>query len=503
VAADSAVFLLVYYVVFAFPSGRLTGRFEQAVLGAWGLYFLAAIVPWLLFTPVIAGGAPLAGCTAACPSNAFLVADRPTIAAPFGTDMSYGTIVIAIATLACLLYRLARSSRPRRRALLPVYVPAVLLTVPVLIFHGAVTRHLHLDPGTIDAVGWFLTVGWVALPYGFLLAIVQTRFFAAAALTAIVGKLVDTPNAPQLRRILADALDDPSLELEFPVDRAGGFVDSSARHVGPAPAAGRSATAVRRNGDLVAVIVHDEALKTDPELVATAGQALLLAIENGRLTTELESKSAELQTSRARIVEAGDAERRRIERDLHDGAQQHLVALRIRVGLASELAEADPEVVRRLADLGTEVEEILDELRDLAHGLDPPALRDFGLRQALTSVVRRSTPPAGLKVEAPGRYGEDVERAVYFCCLEGLQNVAKHAGPGAKAAIRIWEHDHELRFEISDDGVGCDLESVRGSGRGHSNMTERMASVRGSLAVESAPGRGTTFTGRVPVAHGR
>src|SRR6185369_10569055 len=108
-----------------------------------------AVVPWLFFTPVIYGGAPLAGCTAACPANALLIADRPTIAAPFGSDMSYGTIAISSATLACLLYRLASATRPRRRALLPVYIPAVMLTVPALIFHGAVTRHLDLDPTTI------------------------------------------------------------------------------------------------------------------------------------------------------------------------------------------------------------------------------------------------------------------------------------------------------------------------------------------------------------------
>jgi hypothetical protein len=194
VSADSAVFLLVYYVVFAFPDGRL-GRLETVILGAWVLYFFAAVVPWLLFTPVISGGAPLAGCNAACPTNALLIADRPSIAEPFGADMSWGTIAIASATLACLLYRLATATRPRRRALLPVYIPAVMLTVPALIFHGAVVRHLHLSPTTLSLTSGRSPSVWIALPYGFLLAAMLATLFAAAALKMIVGRLVESPSA--------------------------------------------------------------------------------------------------------------------------------------------------------------------------------------------------------------------------------------------------------------------------------------------------------------------
>ena len=244
--------------------------------------------------------------------------------------------------------------------------------------------------------------------------------------------------------------------------------------------------------------MHDSALDTDPELVAAAGQALLLAIENGRLTAELQSTNTELSATRARILATGEAERRKIERDLHDGAQQHLIALSIRVGLAREFA--DPEVAQRLDDVGKELDEILEELRDLAHGLDPPVLREFGLREALASVVRRSAPPAKLEAAAIGRYAEDVEAAVYFCCVESLQNAAKHAGSGTTAVIRLWERDGRLEFEIVDDGAGFDVESARGSGNGYTNMTDRMAGVGGTLSVDSAHGRGTTVRGSVPVA---
>ena len=247
------------------------------------------------------------------------------------------------------------------------------------------------------------------------------------------------------------------------------------------------------------MIVHDQALESDPELVATAGQALLLAIENGRLITELESTSAELRASRARAVAAGDAERRRIERDLHDGAQQHLVALRIKVGLADELSDADPAAALRLADLGTELEEILQELRNLAQGLEPPVLRQFGVREALASVSRRATPPVRFEAAALGRYSEDVESAVYFCCLEALQNVGKHAGVGAHAVIRLWEHSDQLSFEVRDDGAGYDAERARSSGQGLANMSDRIAALGGTLVLESAPGHGTSVQGRIPV----
>ena len=190
---------------------------------------------------------------------------------------------------------------------------------------------------------------------------------------------------------------------------------------------GQSSTPVTRNGEAAAMIIHDASLDTDPELLAAAGQALLLAIENGRLTAELHSTDLELRATRARIVATGDAERRKIERDLHDGAQQHLIALNIRVGLARELA--DPDVAERLEGVGKELEEILEELRDLAQGVYPPLLREFGLQGALASAARRSASPAKLETAAIGRYAEDVEAAVYFCCVESLQNVAKHAGP--------------------------------------------------------------------------
>ena len=498
VFGDFPSFVLAFYVIFAFPDGRLGGWVERLLLAGWALSFFTSSFPQLFFSPVVSGGGPIARCNAGCPTNAFMIADRPTIADGFGSNGSYLTLALGVGTLAVLFYRLATATRPRRRALIPVYVPAMMLAATVLIFHGIVGDHLDLDPSTISDVGWFLAVCRALLPYGFVLSIVVSTFFAATALKKIVTRLVDSPSASELRTTLAEALDDRSLEIGLRLGQADDFVDSSGQPLPSTPAAGQTSTPVTRNGETVAVIVHDAALDTDPELVAAAAQALLLAIENGRLTVELESTSTELRATRARIVTAGDAERRRIERDLHDGAQQHLVALSMRVGLVRDFA--DPDVAQRLDDVGLELEEILQELRDLAHGIHPPVLREFGLRDALASVARRSATPARLEAAAIGRYSDEVEAAVYFCCVEGLQNVAKHAGSGATAVIRLWELDRRLYFEVADDGAGFDREPARGSGSGYTNMTERMASVGGTLSVDSTPGQGTTVRGNLPVA---
>ena len=499
VFGDFPSFVLAYYVIFAFPDGRLTGTPERLLLAGWALSFFTSSFPQLFFSPVVSGGGPIAGCNSACPTNAFMIADRPTIANGLGSNGSYLVLALGVGTLAVLFYRLATATRPRRRALIPVYVVAVMLTVPVLIFHGVVGDRLDVDPSTISDVGWFLSVGRALLPYGFVLSIVVSTFFAATALKKIVARLVESPSAAQLRATLAESLDDPSLELGFRLEQGDGFVDSAGKPFASTPPAGQSSTPVTRNGETVAVIMHDAALETDPELLAAAGQALLLAIENGRLTAELESTNAELRATRARVLATGDAERRKIERDLHDGAQQHLTALSYKVGLAREFA--DPEVAQRLDDVGKGLDEILEELRDLAHGLYPSVLREFGLREALASVVRRSAPPAKLEAPAIGRYSEDVEAAVYFCCVESLQNAAKHAGSGTSAVIRLWERDGRLDFEIVDDGAGFDVESAWGSGNGFTNMTDRMASVGGTLSVDSAQGRGTTVRGSLPVTN--
>jgi signal transduction histidine kinase len=225
---------------------------------------------------------------------------------------------------------------------------------------------------------------------------------------------------------------------------------------------------------------------------AQLGSALAASAE------QLRRQAAELQASRTRIVAAADCERRRIERNLHDGAQQRLTALAIKLSLACELAESHDDRVREvLAELRTDVRETADELRCLAHGIYPPVLAESGLPAALSAVARRSTLPTTVHAAPIGRYPAETEAAVYFCCLEAIQNACKHAGDEARLEVRVWADGAALAFDVSDDGQGFQA-SQRGLGAGFVNMKDRLCALGGSLQVESVPQQGTRVSGTVP-----
>jgi signal transduction histidine kinase len=244
----------------------------------------------------------------------------------------------------------------------------------------------------------------------------------------------------------------------------------------------------------------------DEQMLASLARQVGLALHNVRLGSELESSLGELQrqaeelrASRARVVAAADEERRRIERDLHDGAQQHLVSVAVNLRLARELTGSDPLAARSvLEELAVEVQDALSEFRDLAHGIYPPVLLDRGLGEGLRAALTRAPVRGRLEAEAISRYSPDVEATVYFCCLEALQNAGKHAGDGARATVRLWETGDGLHFEVADDGAGFDLRT-HPQGAGLTNMNDRLGALGGRLSVRSTPGTGTRVTGSVPL----
>jgi signal transduction histidine kinase len=238
------------------------------------------------------------------------------------------------------------------------------------------------------------------------------------------------------------------------------------------------------------------------EVARELGVALNKARLDSSLQESLErlrKQAAELQASRGRLVVAADAERRRIERNLHDGAQQHLVALSVKVRLLEQSAESDPERARSLMkQLQDDVTAAIEELRSLAHGIYPPLLSSAGLGVAMNAACRRAPLPASVETDGVGRHPSEIEAAVYFCCLESLQNAAKYAGVGASARVRIWEDAGGLLFEVCDDGAGFET-SRNAEGAGLTNMRDRLGAVGGTLRVES-DGHGTRICGVVPVA---
>ena len=273
---------------------------------------------------------------------------------------------------------------------------------------------------------------------------------------------------------------------------------------------------ITHSGELLGFIVVErpadaEAFdEADESMLAELAHQLGLALHNLQLDSalqeslrELQLRADELRASRARVVAAADEERRKIERNLHDGAQQHLVALAVTVRLAREMAASDPDQARELLEqLGHDLQEAVQELRDLAHGIYPPVLMDRGLVAALDSAAGRAALPVDVVGDDVGRFPQDVEAAVYFCCLEALQNAAKHAGEGARAVVTIGRDGEGLAFTVADDGVGFDPDGLARRGHGFVNMSDRVGAVGGTLSVEASPGHGTRITGRIPVAPG-
>ncbi len=249
----------------------------------------------------------------------------------------------------------------------------------------------------------------------------------------------------------------------------------------------------------------DDFSEDDDRVLTELARQVGLALQNSELDNalkatleEVQRKNAALQESRARIVASGDAERRKIERNLHDGAQQHLVALAVKLRLIQRIADADPaQAMTMIEEARADVLATVDEVRALAHGIYPPLLMDRGLPEALQAAAGRSPLPATVDAADVGRYAQEVEAAVYFCCLEALQNAGKHAGDDATIAISVAAGDDELRFEVVDTGAGFELDTgVRG--HGFVNMADRLGAIGGSVQVWSAPGRGTRITGTIP-----
>ena len=283
--------------------------------------------------------------------------------------------------------------------------------------------------------------------------------------------------------------------------------------VGRGGSAATRVAPIAHGGELLGVIAvtrppDGEAFTESEDHVLTElARQIALALHNVQLDAalqasleELQQRNEELQHSRARIVATGDAERRKLERNLHDGAQQHLVALAVKLRLAKDAVEDDPaDALAMIDEIKGDLQGAITELRALAHGIFPPLLMSGGLAEALPAAATRAILPTTVDTAAIGRYGADMEAAVYFCVLEALQNAGKHAGDSASVAVRVWEADGVLGFEVGDDGAGFDTTSASGDGHGFLNMADRLGAFGGVLAIRSQPGHGTTVTGTLPL----
>jgi signal transduction histidine kinase len=496
------VAVLVVYVVLSFPDGRLRERADRELVAAMGIALVVFFLPRLLLARDFDVPSPFTSCVHDCPANSLFALDRePGFVDAVMRPLGAATVFAVMVSVGLRLLQRAREATPAaRRMLAPVL--AVSIAYACVLGLGIVARQLDPTAWTVEVAAWLVALALPAIALAFVAGLVRWRLFAGHALERLAECVRTVPDVVTLRRALGDAFDDPALEIVFPADDAGHeWIDSLGKPRSlPAPRSGRSVSEVRTDGTLIAAIVHDDALATRRELV-DAGVAMAgVVLENHRLAAETAASLREVRRSRARLATSAERERRRIERDLHDGAQQRLVALRIELELAEDLVRRDPERgAALLRELEGEVEEALDELRALAHGVYPPLLADRGLAEALRAAGARSTLAVELHAREVGRYPAEVESAVYFCVLEALQNALKHATGARRAVVRLDGGHAQLRFSVRDDGAGAPDGQVR-PGAGITNMQDRLAAVGGDLVVSSTPGRGTVVRGRVPTS---
>ena len=298
----------------------------------------------------------------------------------------------------------------------------------------------------------------------------------------------------ELRSALARALGDPALVIAYPVAGSSAFVDAEHRPVALPADGDRSVAPVKRDGELVAALIYDRSLDDDPELVEAVGGAAAIALENQQLHAEAENRLAEVRASRERVISAGDAERRRIERNLHDGAQQRLVTLALQLSLIESRIRDDPSDAERLVTSARdELAQSLEELRELARGIHPAAL-DQGLDVALEALARRSEVPTTVLYDPGPALPEPVAFAAYFVASEALANVVKHARASA-VTVSLLRTATGAVIEITDDGVGG---ADPAAGSGLSGLADRVEALNGSLRVSSPLGAGTVITAELP-----
>ena len=469
----------------AWPTGRLRSRFESGVVVAvYAWNTVQSLVSMLFWNP------RTGGCGPGCPANLLLASDSPelervfdAISVPVGLSLS-----AVVLTLIFRHWRQARGwSRRAMVALVWISVAVVALSVT-----QTVASNLNLADSSLLLFG-IAPVILLAGPAMFVVSTLLARTARGAVGTAIVD-LQPGASPEMLRDALARALGDSTLQLAFRVPDGPGYLDTAGMTVDPAQLGpGRAMTALATAAD--AVLIHDRGLEQEPQLVRLTASAASMALEHTRLQAEVQAQLEQVRASRARIVAAGDAERRRLERDLHDGAQQRLVTLSLALGMAREQAAGgDPALRSLLESAGKEAREALTELRELARGIHPAVLTETGLAGALQALAERSAVATTIGAVPAGRFPAAVEATAYFIVSEALANVAKHAMTDA-AVVTIRRLPGMLTVAVSDEGAGGARPE---SGSGLRGLADRVASVGGELRVDSPPGAGTRLEADIP-----
>jgi signal transduction histidine kinase len=466
------------HMALAYPSGYVRERLERAFLV---LAYMVSLL-WELPPALFANGC--ASCSPQAPSLLFI--GHTFDLAPIGRVFWSLSIALGVGFIALVVRRVLRAPAGARRTLLPLAAAALFACAQLIVQRASWLAGWGQAHVTLD---WLSRANLLILPLAILLGEITIRRDRGPLGDLVVELGSSGPGG--IRAALARAVGDPSLELALWLPDKQQFVGEDGTNVSiDVDTPGRATTMIGPADRPVAALIHDARLLGQRPLLEAAGSAARLALENARLHAELRAQLSELQASRARIVAAGDAERRRLERDLHDGAQQRLLAL----GLALQLLkdnQGDPQLV---AEAQSELQTALGELRQLARGIHPAILTDQGLPAAVASLVDRSVIPTTAQVDET-RYPPQIESAAYFVVSEGLANVAKHAQAQA-AHVSITQRNGCLVVKVCDDGCGG---ARAGAGTGLQGLADRVGALDGTFSIQTT-GEGTTIHAESPCA---
>ena len=499
---EAPIYAMTSAVILAFPSGRIEGVAAKVTLAGSVIFCVVSGLVVALADPQAGPAFSISGCRAACPANGLAIWSTPAWLPTFNDVSGALLIAIPIATAGVLVWRFITGTPPRRRAL-SIGAPIALLFLAMQVSYRTL---FFLTPDGLaaslapvhSALQWTLAAARSFVWYGFLFALIVAELFAGRTLRRLVGDSLGRPSLDQLEAMVREPLGDPGLRLGFWRPSTRDWVGGDGAVLEP-PAPGQTLSVVERGRRPAVAIVHDAQLSEDPELLEAAAAVALMALENAELDTAWRDSLRELEASRLRITEASGRERRRLERDLHDGAQQRLMAIQIRLTLLREDHEKC-DLDDRLEAIRLDAEEAVAELRALARGIYPALLRDRGLADALRSLAMRAPVPMQVTDEGIGRCPGAVEAGIYFCSLEAVQNATKHAGRGARLMVVVGRDVDKVYFSVADDGVGMAM-ADGDDGMGLVDMRDRIGAVGGELEVVSSPGVGTTVRGTVPI-HG-
>jgi signal transduction histidine kinase len=494
-----AIFPLLVYLMLTFPEGRLVSARDRVLVRGVAALIAVLYVGSALLVETYPTPTPWTSCTTACPPNAFLVLDaEPAFVDALLTPLRDGVSVLLLVGVTISLAARMRAATPVRKVTIAPVLTVSIVVILVLVGF-IVARRAAPDSEVVRAIGLAWALCLPAISAAFCVGLLRRRLLLGNVLSGLSLALDPSMTPRQLGTALRSSIGDPRLEVLVRDGR--GWRREDGEPVGER-AIGGPGLIVREiedaEGPVAAVVLDADIGAEEDELVEVTLSLADATLREGTLKVELEESLVDLDDSRKRIATAADAERRRIERDLHDGAQQRLIALRMRLSLAEDLARDDPaSVSAALHSLGDDIDDALEEIRSLAHGIYPALLADRGLPDALASAARAC--PLRVEVHATGitRHAPEIESAVYMTCIEGLQNVVKHARGATSARLSLTENG-TLDFELADDGAGFDT-GAPSTGTGIRNMHDRVESLGGTLIVQSAPGHGAVVRGTVPL----